>query len=243
MAHWQSHDLYKHRTSSFLFSSPDGKVPSTARKVHIRRLCDILHLSIQRRDLPRARRAFALLARCEEIEWMTIWKIGLLLLTHDPPPEGGDALCAEEKHIDFLRVMMLQYPEQRESLVQELVLSLALSGRERDALDELELYLPSIPYQDNPVLHTYAGLICLRLAQWNNNLSGDTQEQGSDQVMLREARQYLERARALDPEVVPPAFIHKFTTLAPEDDTVGNESDDDMMGVDSKGQGRKRIRM
>jgi len=123
------------------------------------------------------------------------------------------------------------------------VLSLALSGRERDALDELELYLPSIPYQDNPVLHTYAGLICLRLAQSNNNLSGDTQEQGSDQVMLREARQYLERARALDPQVVPPAFIHKFATLAPEDDTVGNESDDDMMGVDSKGQGRKRIRM
>jgi hypothetical protein len=137
------------------------------------------------------------------------------------------------------------------------VLSLALAGRERDALDELELcgsqfffclfyfifwfvvtcgqlygysYLPSPPYQDNPVLHTYAGLICLRLAQWNNKLSGDTQgtreapkhmetvelislqknpEQRSDQIMLREARQYLERARALDPEVVPPAFICK----------------------------------
>jgi RNA polymerase I specific initiation factor len=113
MAHWQWDDLYKHSTS-FLFSSPDGKVPSTARKVHIRRLCDILHLSIQRGDLPRARRAFALLARCEEIEWMTIWKIGLLLLTHHSAPGDGDALrvCAEEKHIDFLRVMMLQHPEQ-----------------------------------------------------------------------------------------------------------------------------------
>ena len=72
---------------------------------------------------------------------------------------------------------------QRESLVQELVLSLAVAGRERDALDELELcgsphffvslhtpnskqcsYLPSPPYQDNSVLHTYAGLLCLRLA-------------------------------------------------------------------------------
>jgi RNA polymerase I-specific transcription initiation factor RRN11 len=219
MAHRQWHDLYKRSSSSFLFASSDGKVPSTARKVHIRRLCDILHLSIQRGDLPRARRAFGLLARCEEIEWIAIWKLGLLLLAHDSAP-GGDA-PGTAKHIDFLRVMMLQYPEQvraslhllvwfqtaahlpspttslersilahhlsfqRESLLQELVLSLALTGREREALDELELcgslalffffvvtysqlygysYLPSLPYQDNSVLHTYAGLLCLRLA-------------------------------------------------------------------------------
>lgn len=108
MAHRQWHDLYEH-TSSFLFASPDRKVPSTARKVHIRRLRDILHLSIQRGDLPLARRTFGLLARCEEIEWMDIWKVGLLLLAHDSVP--GDAL-GTAKHIDFLRVMMLQHPEQ-----------------------------------------------------------------------------------------------------------------------------------
>jgi len=62
--------------------------------------------------------------------------------------------------------------------------------------------------------------------------------------MLREAQQYLERARALDPEgVVAQAFVHKLATLAPEHETARNESDDDMMRVDSKGQGRKRIRM
>ncbi|KAI0251353.1 hypothetical protein BJV78DRAFT_1275436 [Lactifluus subvellereus] len=203
MAHRQWHDLYQH-SSSFLFASPDGKVPSTARKVHIRRLRDILHLSIQRGDLPLARRAFGLLARCEEIEWMDIWKVGLLLLAHDSVP--GGALGAG-KHIDFLRVMMLQHPEQRESLVQELVLSLAVAGRERDALDELELYLPSHPYQDNPVLHTYAGLFCLRQAPF---VDADLNHGTQGQVMLREARQYLERARALDPEgVVAQAFIRK----------------------------------
>ena len=218
LAHQQWNHFDKRSSSSpFLFASPDGKAPSTARKVHLRRLRDILHLSIQRGDLLLARRAFGLLARCPEIEWTAIWKIGLVILATDSTP-GGDNILGTTKHVEFLRVMMLQHPEevrsvvlhfkfqghsipppfnstppprvsycprmfQRESLVQELVLSLAVAGRERDALDELELcgsphffvslhtpnskqcsYLPSPPYQDNSVLHTYAGLLCLRLA-------------------------------------------------------------------------------
>jgi hypothetical protein len=198
------------RNGPFLFASPDGKAPRTARKVHVRRLLDILHLSIQRGDLPLARRAFGLLARCEEIEWMVVWKIGLAILAAAKLPPGD--ILGTAKRIEFLRVMMLHNPEevrashssrlvfrpsacprrrqsdlpvpafQRESLLQELVLSLALAGRERDALDELELcgslrswllhttqlkqcsYLPSPPYQDNSALHTYAGLLSLRLA-------------------------------------------------------------------------------
>ncbi|KAH9006874.1 hypothetical protein EDB86DRAFT_3060900 [Lactarius hatsudake] len=220
-------NLHDH-SSSFLFNSFDWKAPSTARKVHIRRLLDILHLSIQRRDLPRARKAFGLLSRCEEIEWAAIWKLSLLLLADELPTPGDAPRTA--KQIDFLRVMMLQRPKEREALVQELVLSLVIAGRERDALDELELYLPSLPYQENPVLHTYAGLLCLRLAP----------------TLLREARQHLERAQALDPEgVVAQSFIHKAelrSTFAPQYDMVRNESDDDMVDVDSTGQRRKRIR-
>lgn len=61
------------------------------------------------------------------------------------------------------------------------MLRLILCGKHREALDELELcvlgeamynilsifsrYLPSFPYQDNPVLHTYAGLLCIFLSQ------------------------------------------------------------------------------
>ncbi|KAI0004960.1 hypothetical protein BJV74DRAFT_971121 [Russula compacta] len=192
--------------SPFLFASPDGKVPSSARKVHIRRLRDILHLSIQRGDLLLAQRAFALLSRCEEIEWMVIWKIGLILLAVDSPP--GDIL-GTANHIKFLRVMMLQHPEEREPLVQELVLSLAVAGRERDALDELDLYLPSPPYQDNSVLHTYAGLLfdSLRNIGQTNDVS--------KQILLREAKHHLERARALEPEnVVAQVFIHKVRQLS-----------------------------
>ncbi|KAI9466960.1 hypothetical protein BJY52DRAFT_1235513 [Lactarius psammicola] len=232
--------------STFLFNSFDWKAPSTARKVHIRRVLDILHLSIQRRDLPRARKAFGLLSRCEEIEWTVIWKLALLLLADELPTPGGAPRTA--KQINFLRVMMLQHPEEREALVQELVLSLVIAGRERDALDELELYLPSLPYQENPVLHTYAGLLGLRLAVFADaDLSRGAQGQKNDDVkqkLLREARQHLEHAQALDPEgVVAQAFIHKIATFAPQYDTIRNDSDDDMMHVDSTGQRRKRIRM
>jgi RNA polymerase I-specific transcription initiation factor RRN11 len=107
MARW--HDLHDYG-SSFLFNSSDWKAPSTARKVHIRRLFDILHLSIQRRDLPHARKAFGLLSRCEEIEWTVIWKQALLLLADELPTSGDAPRTA--KQIDFLRVMMLQHPEE-----------------------------------------------------------------------------------------------------------------------------------
>jgi len=245
--HQQWSDLDKHY-SPFLFASPDGKRPSTARKVHIRRLRDILHLSIQRGDLPLARRAFGLLARCEEIEWVEIWKIGLIvvLTTHTPP--GDMPVTARARHIEFLRAMMLQHPEERESLVQELVLSLALAGREREALDELELYLPSPPYHDNAALHTYAGLLCLRLALFTDADFGRDAQLGGQRgnaTLLREAQQHLERAHALDPEgVIAQIFIHKLATLKPEDDSVPNESDDDMMEVvESTGLHHKRIRI
>jgi len=129
-------------------------------------------------------------------------------------------------------------------------LSLAMAGRERDALDELELYLPSPPYQDNSVLHTYAGLLCLRLATLSTDADPSRNAQGpgkiadaSEQTLLREAQQHLERARTLDPEGgVALAFIRRLTTLTPESNTTSNDSDDDMTEVDSKGLGRKRIR-
>ncbi|KAF8484817.1 hypothetical protein DFH94DRAFT_689197 [Russula ochroleuca] len=243
------------QATPFLFASPDRRAAapssSSARRVHLRRLCDILHLSIQRGDLPLARNAFGLLARCEDVEWPDIWKFGLVLLATadgDAPPSGdadADVVVGTPKHIEFLQVMMLRYPEQRETLVRELVLSLAMAGRERDALDELELYLPSPPYQDNSVLHTYAGLLCLRLAQSTTDANASRKGgDASEQTLLREAQQHLERARALDPEgVVAPAFIRRLATLTPEYNTASNESDDDMIEVDSKGLGRKRIRI
>src|SRR6266852_5249020 len=99
----------------FLFASPDGRGSSSARRVHLRRLYDILHLSIQRGDLLLAQRSFAILARCEDIEWAAIWKFGLIILAaadHADQPPGYDDMLGTPKHIEFLRVMMLRHPEE-----------------------------------------------------------------------------------------------------------------------------------
>jgi len=120
--------------SPFLFASPDGKRPSTARKVHIRRLRDILHLSIQRGDLLLARRAFGLLARCEEIEWVKFWKFGLILVLagHHAPP-GDIPVTARARHIEFLQAMMLQHPEEVRRVCLPLTFSFSFGrGRGRD---------------------------------------------------------------------------------------------------------------
>ncbi|KAH9943305.1 uncharacterized protein BXZ73DRAFT_40340 [Epithele typhae] len=157
-------------STAFLFTSLGSKEPSSSRKTHIRRLFDVLEVCIQRHDWPRAKRAWAILARCGEVGWKTMWTTS-----------GQD----NAERIRFLSVMMRQYPEevrlpdavgapaaadstfprQRESILKELVLRLIQSGAHRRAMEELDLYLPSYPYQDNPALHTYAGMIALYLAQ------------------------------------------------------------------------------
>jgi hypothetical protein len=111
----------------FLFASPDGRrSSSSARRVHLRRLYDILHLSIQRGDLLLAQRSFAILARCEDVEWAAIWKFGLIVLaaadhhhhhhhSADRQQPGNDddrPQLGTPKHVEFLRIMMLRLPEE-----------------------------------------------------------------------------------------------------------------------------------
>lgn len=90
----------------FLFRSLDSKTPLTARKIHIRRLYDVLQLCLHRNDLPRAKRAWTILARCKEIHWMTMWTTGVRLLGEDFGQHENSS-----KKIEFLRSMMLQYPD------------------------------------------------------------------------------------------------------------------------------------
>ncbi|KAL1738865.1 hypothetical protein HDZ31DRAFT_16613, partial [Schizophyllum fasciatum] len=188
-------------SSTFLFSSFDSKRPLTARKLHIRRLWDVLHLCIQKGDMPRARRAWLILARCKEIPWTAHWNIATLILNGDPARSNDstmhDAAASHDDElpaVDFLRTMMLQLPDAREDMLRELVLHLIRHGRCREALDELELYLPSFPYSDNPTLHVYAGLTKLYLAQ--PSASGGAFNKSG----VRDAQSHFERALSLDEE-------------------------------------------
>jgi RNA polymerase I-specific transcription initiation factor RRN11 len=148
--------------SDHIFASLETRQPKVTRKIHIRRLYDVLQLCIHRNDLKRARRAWSILIRCKEIDLKTEWLTAVHLLTENTSQADDN----NPEKLDFLRAMMLQYPEQvnctvyltiyvslsnillhlqRETVLRELVLRLILSGRQREALDELELYvcLPS----------------------------------------------------------------------------------------------------
>lgn len=90
---------------------------------------------------------------------------------------------------------------------------LVLNGRYTEALDEIELcvslttynapplmysvsrYLPSFPYQDNPVLHIYAGSICLYMSQDSNSRRGHK----SPESLLEEAKAHFNRVITIDP--------------------------------------------
>lgn len=96
---------------AFLFSAPAPtlNVPSTARKVHLRRLYDVLQLSIHRDDLARARRAWSILVRCKEINWMAMWGIGIHLVEEN---SYGDEEIGSSRKIELLRDMFLHHPDE-----------------------------------------------------------------------------------------------------------------------------------
>ncbi|OAX43990.1 hypothetical protein K503DRAFT_795776 [Rhizopogon vinicolor AM-OR11-026] len=197
----------------FLFAFPNEKKTPSARQIQLRRLYDILNLSLRRDDLVRATRAWSILARCKETNWKAMWTLGITLLENNVR-----VLESNPRKIDYLRTMLLQLPEERERILVELAQHYIHAGRHRDALDELEFYLPSFPYHDNPVLHVYAGLLCIFIAQPPEPVGGnDIEEATYDSNLLSRAQIFLERAKALDPDnIVAREFLHKLHSLSQE---------------------------
>ncbi|KDQ07788.1 hypothetical protein BOTBODRAFT_591586 [Botryobasidium botryosum FD-172 SS1] len=239
-----------------MFSVPAIRRPvvpsNTSRAFHIRRLQDILQLSIQTGDLVRAKRAWCILARCKEVNWRVLWRTGLTLAgsLNESLAERTDG------KLEYLRAMMLRHQDSRELILQEIVLLLIDAGQYREALDEINLYLPSFPYQDNPVLHTYAGLLSLFMAQPFQQTPAKAPPRhvadqspsippiittGFSEAQLRDAQSHLERARSLDEHnVVASGFLDRIRLgmkLAAEiqEREEGDDSDgkDDLVPVSS----------
>ncbi|KAF8646390.1 hypothetical protein AX16_007256 [Volvariella volvacea WC 439] len=228
---------YANPQYTFLFASLDEKEPSTARKVHLRRLYDILHLSVQRNDHLRAYRAWCILARCKEFQLKTMWTTALYILTRNEFANGNN-----QKRIDFLRTIMLRYPDEREAILQELIITLIMAEQYREALDELELYLPSFPYQDNPTFHIYAGLLALYLAQTpdidnNNSATFDPRH-------LQDARGYFEQATNIDPSnTIANLFLQRISSIEGPQTQQDEFGSDDDFSIDEEGVRPKKKRI
>jgi RNA polymerase I-specific transcription initiation factor RRN11 len=154
---------------SFLFALPEAKQTLSARKVHIRRLYDILELCIYRNDISRAKKAWSILIRCKEINWKAMWRTATLLVGEH---ENSESLARHR--LEFLTTMMLQLPEavseltlcrtiltaamQRESIIQEMILHLIVARQHRKALDELELFVSRLFSQSIHWLIAHSGI-------------------------------------------------------------------------------------
>lgn len=107
-------DFYKIMPSratqtEFAFAYQDRHLhTNSSRNIHIRKLNDILHLSIERNDIPRALRTWSILARCKEFDWRRDWRTAFLLLKSGP----GSAQWPKERTTGFLRRTMRTYPEE-----------------------------------------------------------------------------------------------------------------------------------
>lgn len=91
---------------TFLFASLDSKTPGTSRKLHIRRLFDVLQLCLHRNDMLRARRAWTILAQCKEVHWITLWSTALHILGEDLYDQDDTST----RKIEFLREVLLRHP-------------------------------------------------------------------------------------------------------------------------------------
>ncbi|KAF9779453.1 hypothetical protein BJ322DRAFT_1087533 [Thelephora terrestris] len=180
------------RNHQFLFSLLDIRGIDSARKLTIRRVYDVCMHSLCLGDVNRARKAFGILLRCKEFDWKASWALAVYMLNaHDPDRDDTFFLSQVEQ----LRLLMLQDPTRREELLNEILQVLVQNGRYTEALDEIELYLPSFPYQDNPVLHIYAGLICLYMSQDPDS----RRDEKSPDSLLEEAKIHLNRVITIDP--------------------------------------------
>ncbi|OCF45669.1 hypothetical protein I317_00572 [Kwoniella heveanensis CBS 569] len=153
--------------------------PSVRRR-WIQNLVDALHYCLLKGDIERAKKAWAILIRCREVDWKARWNWGLLVLSSSTTApsdstqngysytqmsqftqdyEGKEV----ERWLNSLRVSARE--EDKPSLLNGLVLHFIKHGQYRRALDQLETYLSSYPFLRSGPLHTYAGLLSFYLAQ------------------------------------------------------------------------------
>lgn len=126
------------------------------RRLHIRRLYDLLRLMLLRHDYLRASRCLHILMHAYEWRPPELWKIGLqvtLLANTDHTP------------LRYLKQISRTRPSLRPHVLPLLIRELIYAEDYKGAHEELTSVVSAHPYRRNPQLHTYLGLLTLYLGQ------------------------------------------------------------------------------
>lgn len=119
---------------------------------HMRRVHDLLHLSLLRRDHKRAVRCFVLLLRSQDWRPIELWKFGLRIACMDA---HNDA--AQKYLLRISRTRTVLRPYSLAFFIRECI----RNGNYQRAHEELSGIITSFPYRLHPQLHTYLGLLTL----------------------------------------------------------------------------------
>ncbi|KZS97883.1 hypothetical protein SISNIDRAFT_199417 [Sistotremastrum niveocremeum HHB9708] len=77
-------------------------------------------------------------------------------------------ISGEENRLAFLKEVRSRNGEDVEAILREVLFQLIKLKKSKDALGELELFLPSSPFQENAVMHIYASVLSLANSQQSN---------------------------------------------------------------------------
>ncbi|ODQ53487.1 hypothetical protein SAICODRAFT_79778 [Saitoella complicata NRRL Y-17804] len=158
-------DLRQHLLPPDLIQLPTMSTTRSLQKRHLTALTALMHVSLLRRDWERAYKAFSVLIRMKDVNFKKIWGIGLEVLKHARPDKAPlylkrmcirypvlsnankDALDARTffRALILLRIERAQHNPKEYSIAQE----------------EMEEKLSDPSYTDDPMLHTYTGMVCL----------------------------------------------------------------------------------
>lgn len=119
---------------------------------HMRRVHDLLHLSLLRQDHERAVRCFIILLRSQDWRPLELWKLGLRIACMDV---HNDA--AQKYLLRISRTRTALRPYSLPFLIREWI----RNGNYQQAHEELSSIITSFPYRLHPLLHTYLGLLTL----------------------------------------------------------------------------------
>lgn len=172
--------IYTPSTSSY---NPSINPVHSTHAAHFRRLYDIYRLLLQRGDLERAKRAYALVVRCREFDWAMNWRDGIAMVTlprsqqeEDGAEEGEAERLRREEELKarYLRealavhsrgVTSFRHVREPVTILRELILHLIVMHNYNEALQEVELCANMPPFREDPSLYYYGGLVCVYLAQ------------------------------------------------------------------------------
>ncbi|KAG0262114.1 hypothetical protein BG011_000311 [Mortierella polycephala] len=142
--------------TTFYYTKHDFKLVHS-RRLHLELTGQLLRRTLARRDYKRAYRLYCILISSREISEDLVWKIGAELLRQKKEYEP---LC-----VRFLQQVFAKATYCRESILLETTLYQLRCGKIEEAQRTLDPHLDMSPYDRNPLLQGYAGVV--QYALWN----------------------------------------------------------------------------